>query len=60
MTGDRVYRKGMPVEKALGILEAEADRGQFDPTLIRLFTAAVREEIAGGDGDKVARGARRE
>jgi HD-GYP domain-containing protein (c-di-GMP phosphodiesterase class II) len=59
MTGDRIYRKGMPVEKALGILEAEADHGQFDPTLIRLFTAAVREEIAGGDGDKVARGARR-
>ena len=59
MTGDRIYRKGMPVEKALGILEEEADCGQFDPTLIRLFTAAVREEIAGGDGGKVARGARR-
>jgi HAMP domain-containing protein len=60
MTGDRIYRKGMPVEKALGILEAEADRGQFDPTLIRLFTAAVREEVADGGGNKVARGARRE
>jgi HD-GYP domain-containing protein (c-di-GMP phosphodiesterase class II) len=58
MTGDRIYRKGMPVEKALGILEAEADGGQFEPHLIRLFTAMVREEIAAGDGDKVARGAR--
>jgi HD-GYP domain-containing protein (c-di-GMP phosphodiesterase class II) len=58
MTGDRVYRKGMSVEKALGILEAEADGGQFDPGLIRLFTAMVRDEIAAGEGDKVARGAR--
>ena len=58
MTGDRIYRKGMPVEKALGILEAEADGGQFDPDLIRLFTAMVREEIAAGEVHKVARGVR--
>jgi HD-GYP domain-containing protein (c-di-GMP phosphodiesterase class II) len=60
MTGDRIYRKGMPVEKALGILEAEADDGQFDPDLIRAFTGMIREEIAAGEGDKVARGARRD
>jgi HAMP domain-containing protein len=58
MTGDRIYRKGMPVEKALGILEAEADDGQFDPVLIRLFIVMVNEEIAEGGSDKVARGAR--
>ncbi len=58
MTGDRIYRKGMSVEKALGILEAEADAGQFEPDLIRLFTAMIREEVAAGDIDKVARGAR--
>jgi len=58
MTGDRIYRKGMPIEKALGILEAEADGGQFDPDLIRLFVAMVRKEIAAGEGAKAARGAR--
>ena len=60
MTGDRIYRKGMPVEKALGILEAEADDGQFDPELIRLFIIMVNEEIAAGGTEKVARGARSE
>ena len=45
MTGDRIYRKGMPVAKALAILEAEADSGQFDPQLIRTFIAMVRGEI---------------
>lgn len=44
MTGDRVYRKGMPVEKALSILEREKDDGQFDPTLIRAFIELVRTE----------------
>ena len=58
MTGDRIYRKGMAVETALGILEAEADSGQFDPVLIRHFTALVRAEIDAGDIDKMARGAR--
>jgi len=48
----------MPVEKALDILEAEADDGQFDPVLIRLFIVMVNEEIAEGGGNKVARGAR--
>ncbi|MEP5765272.1 MAG: HD domain-containing phosphohydrolase [Halieaceae bacterium] len=43
MIGDRVYRKGMPQEKALAILEAEQDSGQFDPELIREFLAMVRE-----------------
>ena len=48
MTGDRIYRKGMSEQKALGIMEAEADGGQFDPELIRVFVAMVRD--AGDDG----------
>jgi HAMP domain-containing protein len=47
MTGDRVYRKGMTVEKALAILEEEQDSGQFDPAMIREFIAMIREEQAG-------------
>lgn len=46
MTGDRVYRKGMPIEKAVSILDAEKDDGQFDPQLIREFIALIREEQA--------------
>jgi HD-GYP domain-containing protein (c-di-GMP phosphodiesterase class II) len=44
MTGDRVYRKGMPETKALSIMEREQDDGQWDPTLIRAFIAMVKEE----------------
>jgi HD-GYP domain-containing protein (c-di-GMP phosphodiesterase class II) len=44
MTGDRIYRKGMPVEKAISILDAEKDDGQFDPELIRAFIELVRKE----------------
>jgi HD-GYP domain-containing protein (c-di-GMP phosphodiesterase class II) len=44
MIGDRVYRKGMPTARALGILEKERDSGQFDPELIREFIAMIREE----------------
>jgi HD-GYP domain-containing protein (c-di-GMP phosphodiesterase class II) len=59
MTGDRIYRKGMPAETALRILEAEAESGQFEPDLIRLFIVMVREEIDAGGVDKAARGSRR-
>jgi len=44
MTGDRIYRPGMPVTKALNILESEQDQGQFDPELIRVFIAMIRQE----------------
>lgn len=44
MTGDRVYRKGMTVEKALSILERERDDGQWDPTLLDLFILMIRDE----------------
>lgn len=43
MTGDRVYRKGMPVEKALSILRAERDQGQWDPNLLDVFIDLVEE-----------------
>ena len=45
MTGDRVYRNGMPIEKALSIIDAEKDCGQWDPELIRLFISGVNEEM---------------
>lgn len=44
MTGDRVYRKGMPIEKALGILQAEVDSGQWDPQLLREFIQLLADE----------------
>ncbi|HKJ76045.1 MAG TPA: HD domain-containing phosphohydrolase, partial [Gammaproteobacteria bacterium] len=43
MTGDRVYRKGMPVDKALSILQSERDAGQWDPHLLDQFIEVVRE-----------------
>ncbi|MGD9786388.1 MAG: HD domain-containing phosphohydrolase [Sulfuricellaceae bacterium] len=46
MTGDRVYRQGMPVEQALAILRREQDGGQWDPRLVREFIAMIEEDIA--------------
>lgn len=51
MTADRIYRKGMSIEKAVSILEAEVDSGQFDPELIRDFIAMVREEQVASASD---------
>ncbi len=44
MTGDRVYRKAMPVEKALSILDRERDGGQWDPALIGSFIEMIRDQ----------------
>lgn len=44
MTGDRVYRKGIAVDEALSILEAEKDDGQWDPVLIREFIELIKSE----------------
>ena len=44
MTGDRVYRKGMPPEKAMSILASERESGQFEPQLLDTFLAMVGEE----------------
>lgn len=45
MTGDRVYRKGMPVEKALAILEREQYFGQWDPFLVAHFVQMIRQDV---------------
>jgi len=45
MTGDRVYRQGMPAERALAILRREEDDGQWDPHLVREFIAMIEEDI---------------
>jgi HD-GYP domain-containing protein (c-di-GMP phosphodiesterase class II) len=37
---DRPYKKAMPPERALGILEAEAKAGKLDADLVRVFTDA--------------------
>ncbi|MFD2610943.1 HD-GYP domain-containing protein [Paenibacillus gansuensis] len=54
MTSDRPYRKGMPVEKALGILE-EGSGTQWDPAFTPLFIRQMRAsatplEAAGREG----------
>jgi HD-GYP domain-containing protein (c-di-GMP phosphodiesterase class II) len=53
MTGDRVYRKGMSVQTAIGILDDEKDSGQFDPELIRVFVRLIREEDGQQPADDV-------
>lgn len=45
MTGDRVYREGMSVERALSILVTERDSGQWDPALLDAFVAMMREDL---------------
>lgn len=45
MTGDRVYRKGMSEEKALSIMTAERDSGQWDPNLLILFIKIMRNIV---------------
>lgn len=45
MTGDRVYRKGMPQQKALSIIESERDLGQWDPQLVDQFAVLIRDEL---------------
>ena len=35
----------MTAEKAISILEAEKEQGQFDPHLIEAFIAMIREDL---------------
>lgn len=44
MTGDRVYREGVSVEKALEIFETERFWGQWDPNLLGEFIGMIRAE----------------
>jgi HD-GYP domain-containing protein (c-di-GMP phosphodiesterase class II) len=48
MIGDRIYRVGMPIKKALSILIKEKDMGQWDPQLIRKFITMTEAEIENG------------
>jgi len=44
MTGDRVYRKGIEVFKAITIMENENDTGQWAPKLLNEFIHMIRAE----------------
>ncbi len=54
MTGDRVYRKGIPEDEALAILAAERDSGQWDPDLIDSFVLMMRTEAQAEQGGEAA------
>ncbi len=43
MTGDRIYRKAIPKEKALSIIESEINSGQWDPELAAQFVEMIRQ-----------------
>jgi len=45
MTSDRPYRTGMPIEKALAILE-DGQGTQWDPQMVRLFVTWMRSKTA--------------
>lgn len=49
MTGDRVYRQGMPRAKAIAILEAERWQGQWDPELVGVFVALLMQDPPAGE-----------
>ncbi len=40
VAADRPYKKAVPLERALSIIEDEVKRGQLDPNLFRVFTEA--------------------
>jgi polar amino acid transport system substrate-binding protein len=43
MITDRPYRRGKSVEDAIGVLQENAGT-QFDPAIVTLFTALLREQ----------------
>jgi HD-GYP domain-containing protein (c-di-GMP phosphodiesterase class II) len=45
MTGDRPYRKGVSIPKALAIMENEIESGQWDPHVLRVFLDRMREHV---------------
>jgi HD-GYP domain-containing protein (c-di-GMP phosphodiesterase class II) len=51
---DRPYKKAIPNDRALAILEAEVRQGQLDGGLFRVFVEArVFEAVAGGDASAI-------
>jgi HD-GYP domain-containing protein (c-di-GMP phosphodiesterase class II) len=49
---DRPYKKALPLERALSILEAEAQAGKLDASLVQLWIAAKAWEDIGKFGNK--------
>jgi HD-GYP domain-containing protein (c-di-GMP phosphodiesterase class II) len=49
LTSDRVYRKAMPIEKALSIM-TEGRGSHFDPELLDVFFGSIEEVLAIRDG----------
>jgi HD-GYP domain-containing protein (c-di-GMP phosphodiesterase class II) len=47
---DRPYKKAVPVEKALGILDDEAKQGKLDADLLRVFVEARVYEVTARPG----------
>jgi HD-GYP domain-containing protein (c-di-GMP phosphodiesterase class II) len=52
---DRPYKKALPLERALSILEAEAQAGKLDVSLVQLWIEAKAWEDIGQFGDEAAR-----
>lgn len=44
MTGDRIYRKGMPANDALEIMEEQRNSGQWDPVLVDAFVEMMNSK----------------
>lgn len=42
---DRPYRKRMPLDQALGILQADAEKGLLDPSITALLMAMAKEGV---------------
>jgi HD-GYP domain-containing protein (c-di-GMP phosphodiesterase class II) len=49
LRSDRPYRAGMPPEKCLAILQADAAGGGLDPRLVQPFCTLPLESMAGPD-----------
>lgn len=45
MTGDRVYRKGIPVLDALDIIKEQRNSGQWDPELVDAFIKMMDDQV---------------
>jgi 3',5'-cyclic-nucleotide phosphodiesterase len=45
--GDRPYKRGLPSDRALAILETEAGHGKLDPRLFRVFVDSGAWQLAG-------------
>ena len=44
MTSTRAYRAGMPIEKALTLLQKDAEKGQLDPVIVSILADIVNRD----------------